>query len=88
MNFRRVLGMAKGHIGRAYGHAVRFGGMFDKGVGFARSAYGMSSPMLKEAGIDTSHADKSVKQLGKSYDAALRSQVSRVHEAGKKIGGI
>ena len=79
--------MAKGHIGRAYGHAVRFGMGIDKGVGFARRAYGVLSPMLKEVGIDTSHADKSVKQLGSSYDA-LRSQVSRVHDAGKKIGGI
>ena len=79
--------MAKGHIGRAYGHAVRFGMGIDKGVGFARRAYGVLSPMLKEVGVDTSHADKSVKQLGNSYDA-LRSQVSRVHEAGKKIGGI
>ena len=87
MHFRRALGMAKGHFGRAYGHAVRFGMGFDKGVGFARRAYGALSPMLKEAGIDTSQADKSVKQLGNSYDAS-RSQVSRVHDAGKKIGGI
>ena len=79
--------MAKGHIGRAYGHAVRFGMGIDKGVGFARRAYGVLSPMLKEVGVDTSHADKSVKQLGNSYDA-LRSQVSRVHDAGKKIGAI
>ena len=87
MHFRRTFAMAKGHFGRAYGHAVRFGGMFDKGVGFARRADGVISPMLKEAGIDTSHAEKSVKHLGNSYDA-LRSQVSRVHEAGKKIGGV
>ena len=79
--------MAKGHIGRAYGHAVRFGMGIDKGVGFARRAYGVLSPMLKEAGIDTSHADKSVKQLGNSYDA-LRSQVSTVHGAASKIGGL
>ena len=79
--------MAKGHIGRAYGHAVRFGMGIDKGVGFARRAYGVLSPMLKEVGVDTSHADKSVKQLGNAYDA-LRSRASRVHEAGKKIGGI
>ena len=87
MHFRRTFAMAKGHFGRAYGHAVRFGMGFDKGIGFARRAYGVISPMLKEAGIDTSHADKSVKHLGNSYDA-LRSQVSRVHEAGKKFGGV
>ena len=87
MHFRRTFAMAKGHFGRAYGHAMRFGMGIDKGVGFARRAYGVLSPMLKEVGIDTSHADKSVKQLGSSYDA-LRSQVSRVHDAGKKIGGI
>jgi len=87
MHFRRTLSAAKGHFGRAYGHAVRFGMGIDKGVNFARRAYGVMSPVLKELGMDTSHADKSVKALGSSYDA-LRSQVSKVHEAGKKIGGI
>ena len=79
--------MAKAHLGRAYSHAVRFGMNIDKGVNIARSAYGIMSPVMKELGVNTSLADKSVKQLGNSYDA-LRSQVSRVHDAGKKIGGI
>ena len=86
-NFRRAIGVAKGHLGRAYGHAVRFGMNIDKGVNIARRAYGIMSPVMKELGVNTSLADKSVKQLGNSYDA-LRSQVSKVHDAGKKIGGI
>ena len=87
MHFHRVFNQAKGHFGRAYGNAVRFGSMFDKGVNFARRAYGVISPALKEVGVDTTMADKSVKHLGSSYDQ-LRSQVSRVHDVGKKIGGI
>ena len=59
----------------------------DKGTSFARRAYGVMSPVMKELGIDTSGADKTVKALGSSYDS-LRSQVSRVHDAGKKIGGL
>ena len=59
----------------------------DKGIGFARRAYGMMSPVMRELGVNTTDADKSVKALGNSYDS-LRSQVSRVHEAGKKIGGL
>ena len=87
MHFRRAFGLAKGHFGRAYGHAVRFGMNIDKGGSFARRACGVLSPALKEMGVDTSHADKSMKQLGNSYDA-LRSHVPRVHDAGRKIGGI
>ena len=87
MHFQRVFSAAKGHIGRACGHAVRFGMGIDKGVSFARRAYGIMSPALKELGVKTAGADKSVKALGNSYDS-LRSQVSRVHEAGKNIGGI
>ena len=87
MHFSRALSQAKGHFGRAYGHAVRFGMGIDKGISFARRAYGVMSPVMKELGIDTSGADKTVKALGSSYDS-LRSQVSRVHDAGKKIGGL
>ena len=87
MHFRRAMTAAKGHMGRAYGHAVRFGMGIDKGIGFARRAYGIMSPVMKELGINTSGADKSVKALGSSYDS-LRSQVSKVHDAGKKIGGV
>ena len=87
MHFRRALSQAKGHFGRAYGHAVRFGMGMDKGLVFARRAYGVISPVMQELGIDTSGADKSVKALGSSNDS-LRSQVSRVHDAGKKIGGL
>ena len=39
--------------GRAYGHAVRFGMGIDKGIGFARRAYGIMSPVMKELGINT-----------------------------------
>ena len=87
MHFRRAFSQAKGHIGRAYGHAVRFGMGLDKGIGFARRAFGVISPVMRELGVNTTSADKSVKALGNSYDS-LRSQVSRVHEAGKKIGGL
>ena len=87
MHFRRAFNTAKGHFGRAYGNAVRFGGQFDKGVGFARRAYGIISPALKELGMNTAGADKSVRALGNSYDV-LRSQVSKVHDAGKKIGQL
>ena len=87
MHFQRVFNRAKGHIGRAYGQAVRFGVGFDKGVNFARRAYGIMAPVLRDLGVDTSQADRSVRALGNSYDV-LRSQVSKVHEAGKKIGGI
>ena len=80
---RRAVRFGKG----AYGHAVRISSQFDKGVGFARRAYGIMSPVMRELGVDTSQADKSVKALGSSYDS-LRSQVSKVHEAGKKIGGL
>ena len=80
---RRAVRCGKG----AYGHAVRIGTGIDKGVGLARRAYGIMSPVMKELGVDTSHADKSVKALGSSYDS-LRSQVSKVHEAGRKIGGL
>ena len=59
----------------------------DKGIGFARRAFGVISPVMRELGVNTTDADKSVKALGNSYDS-LRSQVSRVHDAGKKIGGL
>ena len=87
MHFRRALSLAKGHIGRAYGHAVRFGSGFDKGIGFALRSYHAISPVMRQLGGDTSVADKSAKHLGNSYDS-LRSQVSKVHDAAKKIGGI
>ena len=87
MHFRRAMTAVKGHFGRAYGHAMRFGMGFDKGFGFARRAYSIASPVLRDLGINTSQADSNVRALGNSYDA-LRSQVSRVHEAGKKIGQL
>ena len=87
LHFRRAVGVAKRHIGQAYGNAVRIGYNIDKGIGFARRAYGIMSPVLKDLGINTAGADKDVKALGNFYDA-LRSQVSRVHEAGKKIGQL
>ena len=87
MHFRRAFNTAKGHFGRAYGTAVRFGAGFDKGVGFAKRAYGIISPALRELGVNTAGADRNVRALGNSYDA-LRSQVSKVHEAGKKIGQL
>ena len=80
---RRAVRFGKG----AYGHAVRIGTGIDKGVGLARRAYGNMSPVMRELGVDTSHADKIVKALGSSYDS-LRSQGSKVHEAGRKIGGL
>ena len=86
-HFRRTVGAVKGHIGRAYGHAVRFGMGIDKGIGFARRAYGIISPALRDLGVNTANADRNVRALGNSYDS-LRSQVSKVHEAGKKIGQL
>ena len=84
-NFRRAVGAAKRHIGHAYGHAVRIGMGIDKGVGFARRAYAVISLVLRDLGVNTAGADRDVRALGNSYDA-LRSQVSKVHDAGKKIG--
>ena len=87
MHFQRVFNRAKGHIGRAYGQAVRFGIGFDKGMSFVRRAYGVISPVLRDLGVDTAGADRNVRALGNSYDI-LRSQVSKVHDAAKKIGSI
>ena len=85
-NFRRAVGAAKRHIGHAYGHAVRIGMGIDKGVGFARRAYGVMSHVLRDLGVNTA-GGRNVRALGNSYDA-LRSQVSKVHDAGKKIGQL
>ena len=77
-HFRRAIGAAKKHIGMAYGHAVRIGMGIDKGI---------ASPVLRDLGVNTAGADRNVRALGNSYEA-LRSQVSRVHDAGKKIGEL
>ena len=87
MHFRRAMAAAKGHIGRAYGHAIRFGMGIDRCVSLARRASGITNPMMKELGINAARADKSVKALGNSYDF-LRPKVSKVQDAASNIGSI
>ena len=77
--FARHFNNVKNFCVNLYNQAQRMGSAFDKGARFAKQAYGVISPALRELGINTAAADRGADKAFTGY-SQLRDKVVRGNE--------
>ena len=84
--FARHLKSAKDFGQNLYRRAHRVGSAVDKGMRFAKQAYGVFAPALRELGVNTSHLDRRADKAFTGY-SQLRDGVVRGNDVLGRAAG-